>query len=43
MWNGNQSYELKPKDLEKFVGNRGRKGKNIGRWTKVDKVEVISE
>ena len=44
IYSGKQSYMIKSKDLENFVGSRGRKGNFLPKgYRRVDKVEVISE
>ena len=41
---GKQSYTIKAKDLENFVGTRGRKGNFLPKgYRRVDKLEVIAE
>ena len=44
IYSGKQSYMIKSKDLENFVGSRGRKGNFLPKgYRRVDKLEVISE
>ena len=44
IYSGKQSYMIKSKDLENFVGSRGRKGSFLPKgYRRVDKLEVISE
>ena len=44
LYSGKQHFVIKPKDLENFLGNRGRKGNFLPKgYRKVDKVEVVSE
>ena len=41
---GKQRYTIKAKDLENFVGTRGRKGNFLPKgYRRVDKLEVIAE
>ena len=42
IFSGKQSYTIKAKDLENFVGTRGRKGNFLPKgYRKVDKIEII--
>jgi len=44
IYSGKQSYTVKAKDLENFVGTRGRKGNFLPKgYRRVEKLEVITE
>ena len=44
IYSGKQNYTIKSKDLENFVGTRGRKGNFLPKgYRRVDAVEVIVE